>query len=240
MDAMATVVAVALVVGGAVLLLGSSTPAPVRRGVVEQAGSERLDRLWWVVGGLVGAAVLAWTGIPTGLVLGAAAGVGTTWAGSRWSSTTTSDVAQPGRADASLAADLIVAAVGSGVPVTVALDAVASAVGGPVGAALSVSARLEQAGAPPETAYRSLQEHDVTARIGRALQEARASGASPVPVLDGAARAERERRRSARVSRARGAGSLAAIPVGVLFLPAFVLVAVVPVVVGAIGPVLGP
>jgi Flp pilus assembly protein TadB len=185
--------------------------------------------------------VIAWTGLPSGLVPGIAAGAGTAWAGRRWwSSSEPTDTEEPGHADASLAADLVVAAVGSGIPVTTALDAVAGAIGGPVGAALSASARLDQAGAPPETAYRPLLEHSATARIGRALQQARVSGASPVAVLDGAARAERERRRSTRVSRARGAGSLAAIPVGVLFLPAFVLVAVVPVVVGAIGPVLGP
>lgn len=234
-------VAASLVVGGALLLLGPSPLLAARRRPVGQPGDGRLSRLWWGVGALVGAAVVAWTGLPTGLVVGTVAGVGTAWAGRRWwSSSEPVDTDDPGRADASLAADLIVAAVGSGVPLTVAMGAVASALGGPVGAALAESARLDQAGAPPETAYRRLLEHDATARIGRALQEARVSGASPVAVLDGAARAERERRRSTRVSRARGAGSLAAIPVGVLFLPAFVLVAVVPVVVGAIGPVLGP
>ena len=42
-------------------------------------------------------------------------------------------LAELGHADAAVAADLIVAAVGSGVPVTAALDAVAAAVGGHVG-----------------------------------------------------------------------------------------------------------
>ena len=57
---------------------------------------------------------------------------------------------------------------------------------------------------------------------------------SPVHVLQAAAEAERGRRRSHRVSRARAAGSLAALPLGLFFLPAFVLVAVVPVVVGSL------
>ena len=236
-----TFVAAGLVAGGAALLLGPSSLAPVPRRPPDRSGSNGVARLWWAVGALVGAAVLVWTGVPTGLVLGPAAGAGTAWAGRRWwSSSTPTDAAEPRHADASVAADLIVAAVASGVPVSAAVDAVAAAVGGRVGAALSASARLDRAGAPPETAYRPLLDLDATARIGRALQQARVSGASPVGVLAGAARAERERRRSARVSRARGAGALATVPVGVLFLPAFILVAVVPVVVGAIGPVLGP
>ncbi len=240
MRSTAVVLVAALAAGGAVVLLGSSTRALARSRPAARGSAERLSRLWVAVGSLVGAAVLAWTGAPAGLVLGTVAGLGTAWAGRRWGSSAEPDSAQqPGASDTAVAADLIVAAVGSGVPVTAALEAVGRAVGGSVGAALSASARLDQAGAPPETAYRSLLEQDATARIGRALQQARVSGASPTAVLDGAARAERERRRSMRVSRARGAGSLAAIPVGVLFLPAFVLVAVVPVVVGAIGPVLG-
>ena len=63
---------------------------------------------------------------------------------------------------------------------------------------------------------------------------------SPVDVLQAAAEAERGRRRSHRVSRARAAGSLAALPLGLFFLPAFVLVAVVPVVVGSLATVLTP
>jgi tight adherence protein B len=57
-------------------------------------------------------------------------------------------------------------------------------------------------------------------------------------VLAAAADSERVRVRSTRVSRARTAGSLAALPVGLAFLPAFVLVAVVPIVVGSLSAML--
>jgi Flp pilus assembly protein TadB len=241
MTASTTAVAAALAAGAAVVLLLEPAGVPHRPARPSPPqGTTRMVRLRQVVGALVGVTVVVWTPAPMGPVIGVAVGLGTAWLGRRWGTTVDRAVVDAPTGDGvALAADLVVAAVGSGVAVTVAMEAVGAAVGGPVGAALSASARLDRAGAPSDAAYRPLLEREETARMGRALVAARGSGASPLPVLDRAARAERERRRSARVSRARGAGSLAAVPVGVLFLPAFVLVAVVPLVVGAIGPVLG-
>lgn len=142
-------------------------------------------------------------------------------------------------ADVALAADLVVAALAAGVPLSSAVDAVGRALGGDIGSMLSEVHRLQQVGADTVTATTRLREAAATARLGRALARAGSSGSSPVQVLAAAADAERSRLRTARVARARGAGSLAALPTGLLFLPAFVLVAVVPIVVGSLSSLLG-
>ena len=197
----------------------------------------RQRRAWWVAGGLLAAAIALWWGGPVGVVVGAAVAPATALVGSRATSrggpTTPIAAGQP-----ALAADLLVATVGAGVPLSVATDAVASSMTGPFAGRLRDVARRASAGAAPATAHEPLLADRATASIGRALVRAHDSGASPVPLLAGAASRERERERSQRVGRARSAGSLAALPLGLLFLPAFVLVAVVPVVVGALGPVL--
>lgn len=141
--------------------------------------------------------------------------------------------------DVALAAELIVVALRAGVPLASAIDAAGRAVGGQVGLDLQDVCRRHQVGADMQTATDQLRARPATARLGRALARAGDSGASPVAVLTAAADAERSAQRSARVTRARTAGSLAALPVGLLFLPAFVLVAVVPVVVGSLGALFG-
>jgi Flp pilus assembly protein TadB len=144
---------------------------------------------------------------------------------------------QPGHV--ALAADLLVAALAAGAALPVAMEAVACAVGGPTGAMLGDASRRHRVGGDLVAATEVLCSAPQTRRVGRALGRAGSSGASPVQVLQAAADSERANQRSARVSQARAAGSLAALPVGLLFLPAFVLVAVVPVVVGSLGSLLG-
>lgn len=141
--------------------------------------------------------------------------------------------------DIPLAAELVVVALQAGVPLATAIEVAGRAVGGRMGQHLCEVYRSHSVGADLQTATLHLRTCPATARVGRALARAGASGASPLPVLSAAAEAERSSRRSARVTRARSVGSLAALPVGLLFLPAFVLVAVVPVVVGSLGDVLG-
>jgi Flp pilus assembly protein TadB len=76
-------------------------------------------------------------------------------------------------------------------------------------------------------------------RLSRALERALASGAPLAEVLVGLAADERERTRWAAEEAARRVGVRAVGPLAACFLPAFVLVGVVPVVVGVAGAVLG-
>jgi len=140
--------------------------------------------------------------------------------------------------DVALAADLLVAVVEAGVPLPAAVQAVAGLLPGPVGASLRAAARLLTVGAAPSAALSSLLDQPAAAPVARAVRAALESGASPVPLLEAAAGSQRERARSARLRRARGLGSRAALPLSLCFLPAFVLVAVVPVVLGGLGAVL--
>jgi pilus assembly protein TadC len=142
-------------------------------------------------------------------------------------------------AEAALAAVLVVAAVDAGVAVPTALQAVADQVGGPVGARLDAAVRLLRVGADAAAALAPLRAESAAAPMARGLQAALESGASPVPLLEAAAAAQRDRARSALVRRARGLGSRAALPLSLCFLPAFVLVGVVPLVLGGLGTVLG-
>jgi len=134
----------------------------------------------------------------------------------------------------------VVAALDAGVPLWSAVEAAGHAVGSTLGDMLVEVRRRQQVGADASTATALLRADEVSARVGRAIARAASSGASPVQVLAAAADAERGRLRSHAVSTARSAGSLAALPVGLLLLPAFVLVAVVPLVVGSLSSLLGP
>jgi len=99
-----------------------------------------------------------------------------------------------------------------------------------VGTALGLGAPWDQAwaGVPPSVAA-----------LGRALGPCQVTGASPGPQLRAAAaRVRRERR--ARVRAAAGAlGVRLTLPLGVCFLPAFVLLGLVPAVLGLAGDLLG-
>jgi len=139
--------------------------------------------------------------------------------------------------DPAFVLDLCAAAVRGGAAVPTALVATGRHLPGPegralvhVGTALGLGASWQSAwaGVPPSVAA-----------LGRALDAGRGAGASPGPQLRAAAaRLRRERR--ARVRAAAGAlGVRLTLPLGLCFLPAFVLLGLVPVVVGLAGDLLG-
>lgn len=224
---------------GVVLLAPARMAPPAGQGATHQSPAVVTAWggrwLWWVGGALLGGAVGAWTAHPAGAALGLALTVLTGLVGTRVRSRDAS-ADEPGETPSSpaLAADLVVACLSAGVPLMDAVDAAGAAVGGSLGRSLRDVRRMSQVGADPDIAVRSLAAEPATARLARAVARAGQTGMSPAEVLAAAAEAERARRRSDRVARARGAGSLAAAPVGLLFLPAFVLVAVVPLVVGSL------
>lgn len=145
----------------------------------------------------------------------------------------------PSPRDVPLAADLVVAALEAGMPLWAAVEAAGRAIGGELGQLFVEVRRRQRSGADADASTAPLVAEPGASRVGRAIARAASSGASPVHVLATAAESERSRLRSEAVSKARTAGSVAALPVGLLFLPAFVLVAVVPVVVGSVSLLLG-
>jgi len=246
MSPLSSALAAAVLTASAVALAAPVPPtSPVHRprratepGPAHSRPSGLGHPLAWVGGSvLLAAAVWSWVGGPVGLGAGAAAGAVVGLLGPRAAQRRDRETSSTPEQTA-LAADLLTAALEAGLPVGTALDATGHALGGSLGQALRDAAGLQVVGADAAASTRALRAHPGSARLGRAVARAQESGMAPGAVLAAAALAERERQRSQHLSRARSAGSIAALPVGLLFLPAFVLVTVVPLVLGAISGVL--
>lgn len=138
-----------------------------------------------------------------------------------------------------LAADLLAACIAAGAGPVVAARAVGEALGGPVGEGLARGAAEVRLGGPPGEAWRRLASMPGAGPLARLLERADVSGlpaAAPVARLAAEARAEWARTATAR---ARRAAVMVTAPVGLCFLPAFIAVGVLPVVIGLAGGVMG-
>ncbi|MGW7256094.1 type II secretion system F family protein [Streptomyces sp. NPDC054834] len=185
---------------------------------------------WVLVGGVGGAAV--------GLVAAAVL-----W---RWRSRQGDDAGRAVRFDAAttarqlpLAADLLAACIAAGAGPVVAARAVGEALGGPVGEALAQGAAEVRLGGEPADGWRRLASIPGAGALARLLERADESGlpaATPVARLAADARADWAR---AATARARRAAVLVSAPVGLCFLPAFIAVGVLPVVIGLASGVVG-
>lgn len=133
--------------------------------------------------------------------------------------------------------DLLDAAIGAGASVPRSLEAVGAAVGGPDGDALVTAGTALVLGASWPAAWADAPR--AAAEVRDALGAAWSSGAAPGPALRSrAVRLRRERRRRARA--AGGAlGVRLVLPLGLCFLPAFVLLGLAPLVLGLAGDLVG-
>ncbi|WP_030863289.1 type II secretion system F family protein [Streptomyces sp. NRRL S-37] len=138
-----------------------------------------------------------------------------------------------------LAADLLSACIAAGAGPVLAAQAVGETLGGPVGEALARGAAEVRLGGEPAAAWRRLASVPGARPLARLLERADVSGlplAAPAARLAAGARAEWTR---AATARARRAAVMVSAPVGLCFLPAFIAVGVLPVVIGLAGGVLG-
>ncbi|WP_060891036.1 type II secretion system F family protein, partial [Streptomyces europaeiscabiei] len=138
-----------------------------------------------------------------------------------------------------LAADLLAACITAGASPVVAAQAVGEALGGPVGERLAKGAAEARLGGEPAEAWRGLAALPGAGALARLLERADESGvpaASPVARLAAEARAEWGR---SATERARRAAVMVTAPVGLCFLPAFIAVGVLPVVIGLADGLLG-
>ncbi|MGH3692599.1 MAG: type II secretion system F family protein [Pseudonocardiaceae bacterium] len=128
--------------------------------------------------------------------------------------------------------ELLAACLRAGMPVAAAVRAVCEGLGAPAGPALRRTAELLALGADPTQAWQPTLECPATARLARA---ARRSGRSGTALAESLTRLAAEVRASARErceARAQRAGVLIAAPLGLCFLPAFLAIGVVPVLIG--------
>ncbi|MEV3966653.1 type II secretion system F family protein [Streptomyces sp. NPDC050698] len=186
--------------------------------------------VWALMGGLTGAAV------------GLAGAVGL-WRWQLRQAAAGEDSRAPDHAEAArqlpLAADLLAACVAAGAGPVIAAQAVGEALGGPVGEALARGAAEVRLGGEPGAAWRRLDALPGAGGLARLLERADVSGlpaAGPAARLAAESRADWNR---AATTRARRAGVMVSAPVGLCFLPAFIAVGVLPVVIGLAGGVLG-
>ncbi len=138
-----------------------------------------------------------------------------------------------------LAADLLAACIAAGASPVIASQAVGEALSGPVGERLARAAAEVRLGGEPADAWRRLAALPGAGPLARLLERADESGlpaAGPVARLAAEARADWARTATAR---ARRAAVLITAPVGLCFLPAFIAVGVLPVVIGLAGGAAG-
>lgn len=176
----------------------------------------------WTWGGIVAAVV----GLAAGVLLSA-------WLGHLEPPSVARDRAIVER-DLPLVVDLLAACAEAGLPLQPTLAPIGLAVGGPVGARLrDVSARLDL-GADPLREWSRLAEHEAFAGLGRAMMRAHRSGAPVTDVLGRLSADCRRTRRTQSQATARAVGVKVAAPLAACFLPAFMLIGVVPTIVGGL------
>ncbi|MEU7578720.1 type II secretion system F family protein [Streptomyces sp. NPDC041068] len=201
----------------------------------------------WLLAAGAASAAYALVGGVLGLTAGAAAG----YAAWRYGQRTNAAVNQPEEKpeekraaerathELPLAADLLAACVAAGASPVVAAHAVGESLKGAIGERLARGAAEVRLGSEPADAWSQLAAIPGAAPLARLLERAGESGApaaEPVARLAADVRAERGR---AATARARRAAVLMAAPVGLCFLPAFVTVGVLPVVIGLAEGLLG-
>lgn len=131
-----------------------------------------------------------------------------------------------------LAADLLAACISVGAGPREAAEAVGESLGGPVGEQLARTAAEIRLGGDPAVAWGRFGEIPGAAALARCLDRAAETGAPAAEPVSRLAEAMRAERSSAAVARAQRAGVLITAPVGLCFLPAFLMVGVAPVVIG--------
>ncbi len=141
-------------------------------------------------------------------------------------------------ADLPLAADLLAAVLRCGSPVDRAATTVAESLGDPLGERLARVGRAMRLGAPPDEAWAHLAPVTGAERLIRAAIRSHDSGAALAGALSRVADDLRADRAVATEAAARRAGVLIVLPLGLCFLPAFVLTGLVPVIVAVLGDVL--
>lgn len=214
-----------------------------RRRRVPGAGLRRLRgplREW----GPVVAAGLGTT-VLVGGPLGGLAGVITALGVRRWlrgrqtAAEGSSAAGVPDPSELPLCADLMAACLAAGASPGEAAGAVGGSLAGPLGAALiRAQAELRLGGDPAECWHR-FGRLPAAREMGRCLARASMTGSAPVREMSRLAADYRAAQGRSALAGARRAAVLATAPLGVCFLPAFLLVGVAPVVMGLAGTVLG-
>jgi len=217
--------------------LGRLLPAP---DLPVTRGTGRDVRTRWAVGVLAGFVCGLLIGGPVGWTAGAVVAVGCVRVLSRLEPRAVRVRRARIVAELPIAIDLLAACLRGGGAWHDSVEAVADAVGGPLGADLARVAARIRLGADPAEEWLALANDPTLAPLGRAAARATTGGAPIAATLARLARDQRRTARAAASARARTAGVRAVAPLGLCFLPAFVLLGIVPAVAGIAANVLLP
>ena len=220
----------------AALLFGPVAGAGIRSGRSPRrwrprAGAVRRRHL---VAGAAGLAPLALLGGLLGVVSGALTAVGV------WRLLGERDEAERRRRailrqageQLPFAAELLAACIAAGSRPLEAARAVGTGLGGPLGERLVQACQELHLGAEPRSAWERVAEVPGGHRLARCLERAQQSGAPAVEEISRQAAEARADQTRVSTARARRATVLVTGPLGLCFLPAFLLATVVPVVIG--------
>jgi len=178
---------------------------------------------------LSGIAGLVGFGVPLGIGIGGVAAVGIVMTGKARAP----DVAIA--EDVAVVTELLAGCLAAGLAMADALDAAAIAGDSVSATACHATAAALRRGDPPGDAWRDWHRDPWLAPIARAAQRSSQTGAAVADELHRAAARLRTRRRARLQQRVQRAAVWVVVPLGLCFLPAFVLVAVVPLVAGLFG-----
>lgn len=244
---MTTVLVVACLVAAAVLV---AVPFPARRPARRLAGlpirvrdpapdaaGRRLDRVRFGAG-LAGLATVVVVGGWFGLLAGVVVAVGADQGLRRLEPAVHRQRRLAEAAQLPLAADLLAVALRGGAPADRAALAVAEALPGPLGDRLARVGRALSLGATPARAWAELAPVAGAGRLVRAAVRSAEHGSALAEALARFAADLRADRAIGVEAAGRRAGVLIVLPLGLCFLPAFVLAGLVPVIIAVLGDVL--
>ncbi|WP_082777974.1 type II secretion system F family protein [Tsukamurella pseudospumae] len=146
---------------------------------------------------------------------------------------------KPDPFDAAAAYDLFAVCLRAGMPTADAARAVAGEAPAALAEVLNRAAELLALGSDAETAWRTDSADPQVVALTRMLRRSARAGSPPAVGLADLARTERAQAEDRAVAAGERAGVAVAGPLGLCFLPAFVCLGIVPVVMGLAGKVLG-
>ncbi|MCW3843603.1 type II secretion system F family protein [Micromonospora yasonensis] len=239
-------VAVACLALAALLVVaGGSVGRPVRRlrRLARPPLAEDIRPAWWpdrirLGSGLAGVAALVLVGGWVGLFAAVLTGVTADLLLRRIEPPAVRQRRLREAGDLPLAADLLAAALRAGAPVDRSVLAVAEALGGPLAERLGRVGRTLELGGTAAEAWTHLHPVSGAERLAGAAIRSSDSGAALAGALTRLADDLRADRATAAEAAARRAGVLIVLPLGLCFLPAFILAGLVPVIVAVLGDVL--
>jgi Flp pilus assembly protein TadB len=211
-----------------------SLPAKLRGKDVPPA-TRRLHR---AVAVIAAGALLLMFGLPWGLLLAVVAVLAMPIGLSRFEPAATRQRSARVVADLPLAVDLLAACLRAGRPPDEAVGTVGKALGGPLADQLAEVERRLSLGADPIAAWGCLLDEPACASFARAVQRALRSGAPLAKTLEHLADDVRQGRRWSAEEQARAVETRAVVPLGLCFLPAFVLIGIVPTIASSFSGIL--